>query len=167
MPRVLSLEVANGHWQHALGVDIFTQPVNALKTDLKQLLDPYDIFGLFDSGPGWVNPKSSRPVTSLIGGKEFGGIRLIADQRYGLPDLFWSWYHRQYKKDGDPDLTAGEARELYKQWQAEGEPDAEGHRTKPSSDSQMVVPPVEIPDIPLVPSDEFLFEVPPMPLFVY
>ena len=59
-----------GEFFHGPGFDI------VLKQRLKSVLDPFDIFGPFDSG-GWTNLKSSRPVTSLVGGKEFGGVRLV------------------------------------------------------------------------------------------
>ena len=50
---------------------------------------------------------------------------------FGLPIAFWNWYHRQYKQSGDRDIGKDFAKELYEQWLKEGEPDAEGHRTKP------------------------------------
>lgn len=53
------------------------------------------------------------------------------DQTFGLPRPFWNWYHRQVKRPGDPDLTKEQARELHDQWKDEGEPNAEGKRTKP------------------------------------
>jgi hypothetical protein len=76
------------------------------------------------------------------------GIILVADQRYGLPDLFWSWYHRQVTKPGDPDLTKEEAEQWYKIWVQEGKPDAEGHRT---TNMVPVVPLPCTPDVPLFP----------------
>lgn len=38
------------------------------------------------------------------------------DQTFGLPRPFWRWYHRYYKQPGDPDLTFGEACDIYDQW---------------------------------------------------
>jgi uncharacterized protein RhaS with RHS repeats len=44
------------------------------------------------------------------------------DQRYGLPDDFWDWYHRREKSKGSPDLTKEEAEHLYDKWKSEGKP---------------------------------------------
>jgi RHS repeat-associated protein len=59
------------------------------------------------------------------------------DKFFGLPSDFWSWYHRQVKQPGDPDLTKDQADELYDEWQNLGQPDAEGHRTtEPSNEGE-------------------------------
>jgi RHS repeat-associated protein len=53
------------------------------------------------------------------------------DKYYGLPKEFWNWYHRQMKDPGEPDLTKPDAEDMKKEWERQGEPDADGHRTKP------------------------------------
>ena len=57
--------------------------------------------------------------------------------RYGLPEAFWNWYHRQYKCKGDSDIDKDGAKELYDEWLEEGKPNPEGSRT---------VPPKEVTD---------------------
>jgi RHS repeat-associated protein len=37
------------------------------------------------------------------------------DKTYGLPKDFWNWFHRQYKKPGDPDIGKNAAMELYEE----------------------------------------------------
>ncbi|MDR4515568.1 MAG: hypothetical protein MRJ23_12930 [Nitrosomonas sp.] len=44
------------------------------------------------------------------------------DKLFGLPKQFWNWYHRQVKRQGDPDLTKKEAQDLHKEWQNLGKP---------------------------------------------
>jgi hypothetical protein len=44
------------------------------------------------------------------------------DQRFGLSNKFWQWYHRFEKLDGAPDLTQDEACALYDEWCAAGCP---------------------------------------------
>ena len=53
------------------------------------------------------------------------------DQRFGIPKDFWRWYHRQYKSPGDPDIGREGAERLFEEWQSQGRPDDEGHRTEP------------------------------------
>lgn len=54
------------------------------------------------------------------------------DKKFGLPDEFWNWYHRQVKRPGDPDISSREeAMELYNDWINKGRPDAEGKTSKP------------------------------------
>ncbi|AGA25728.1 RHS repeat-associated core domain-containing protein [Singulisphaera acidiphila] len=48
------------------------------------------------------------------------------DKKYGLPDPFWNWYHRQCKKKGDLDATAEEALDLYEEWLDKGKPGPDG-----------------------------------------
>ncbi len=92
----------------------------------------------------------------------------IADKTYGLPAEFWSWYHRKGKKPGDPDIgSRQDALKWYQTWIAEGKPDAEGHRTVKSSNSNNVlvvplpVPYTSPPPIPLtVPDPTVPFTVP-------
>jgi RHS repeat-associated protein len=57
------------------------------------------------------------------------------DQKYGLPDKFWRWYHRQYKQEGDCDISKDDAYDLYDEWEDMGEPDEEGHVTKEDPDA--------------------------------
>ena len=38
------------------------------------------------------------------------------DKRYGLPDRFWRWYHRNRKEKGDPDLDRDQAMDEYQDW---------------------------------------------------
>lgn len=54
------------------------------------------------------------------------------DKYHGLPKQFWDWYHRQVKQPGDPDLTRPEAEEYKQEWERQGKPDGEGHRTTPT-----------------------------------
>jgi RHS repeat-associated protein len=56
--------------------------------------------------------------------------------RYGLPERFWNWYHRQYKCPGDPDIEKDDALDLYDEWLEEGEPNPEGTKTKPPKNEQ-------------------------------
>jgi hypothetical protein len=49
---------------------------------------------------------------------------------------FWRWYHRQYKEPGDPDIGKKQAEDLHKWWKENGEPDAEGHRTKDDDEEE-------------------------------
>ena len=44
------------------------------------------------------------------------------DRRFGLPNDFWDWYHRNRKRPGYPDLNRGEAHDYYEEWKAEGRP---------------------------------------------
>ncbi len=46
-------------------------------------------------------------------------------------DIFKGWYHRQYKKQGDPDASPDELGELWDEWDKQGRPNAEGTRTEP------------------------------------
>ena len=86
-------------------------------------------------------------------------IILISDDKtYALPQAFWRWYHRQIKKPGDPDLDKSEADAWYQIWEQEGEPDAEGHRTK---DPKIVIVPVDpAPLPPLTDPDVVPFRIP-------
>ena len=47
------------------------------------------------------------------------------DKRYGLPDRFWNWYHRNQKQPGAPDLGPQDAHDLYDDWLAQGQPGAD------------------------------------------
>ncbi len=47
------------------------------------------------------------------------------DKRFGLPDAFWRWYHRQLKEPGDPDLSFEEAQECFEEWKSLGSPGPE------------------------------------------
>jgi RHS repeat-associated protein len=45
------------------------------------------------------------------------------DKTYGLPKEFWSWYHRNIKRPGDPDVPSREdAKKYYDEWDQEGRP---------------------------------------------
>jgi RHS repeat-associated protein len=44
------------------------------------------------------------------------------DKRFGFPDLFWRWYHRECKLDGDRDLNYEEACALHEEWCRLGKP---------------------------------------------
>jgi len=56
------------------------------------------------------------------------------DNRCGLPDAFWDWYHRQIKQKGAPDIDCKEAREWHKEWERQGMPagDSKGKYRNPS-----------------------------------
>ena len=54
--------------------------------------------------------------------------------RFGIPESFWNWYHRQYKCKGDPDIGREEAEDLYKEWVKEGKPNPEGSKTVPGEE---------------------------------
>jgi RHS repeat-associated protein len=48
------------------------------------------------------------------------------DKRYGLPDRFWSWYHRNVKSKGDPDVPSrDDALSHYDDWLSQGKPGAD------------------------------------------
>ncbi|MBP8116772.1 MAG: hypothetical protein KAY09_03485 [Nitrospira sp.] len=55
------------------------------------------------------------------------------DRKYGFPDDFWNWYHKQEKrKRGGPDIDdREEAKDYYEEWKRQGKPNPEGHRTEP------------------------------------
>jgi hypothetical protein len=98
----------------------------------------------------------------------------IADKTYGLPAEFWSWYHRKGKKSGDPDIgSRQDALKWYQTWIAEGKPDAEGHRTVKSNNSNNVlvvplpVPYTSPPPIPLTVPDPAVPLTVPDPLLVF
>jgi hypothetical protein len=40
----------------------------------------------------------------------------------GLPEAFWKWHHKKYKRRGDPDATQEEAEEAYEEWCGLGKP---------------------------------------------
>ena len=63
------------------------------------------------------------------------------DKRYGLPDEFWRWYHRQVKRPGDKDITKEEADDLYDEWKKSGKPNGEGSKTE--KENKMVICPGE------------------------
>ncbi len=44
------------------------------------------------------------------------------DKLWGLPKRFWRWYHRNFKRPGDPDLGKEEARALCDEWEQMGKP---------------------------------------------
>lgn len=44
------------------------------------------------------------------------------DKRFGLPKLFWRWYHRECKQAGDADLNYEEACALHDEWCRLGKP---------------------------------------------
>jgi RHS repeat-associated protein len=68
------------------------------------------------------------------------------DRRFGLPDRFWDWYHRQVKQPGDPDINSRpEADEWFEEWKRQGEPDGEGSRRR--DDKPIDVPPLPGPDV--------------------
>jgi RHS repeat-associated protein len=56
------------------------------------------------------------------------------DQRYGLPNDFWDWYHNQRKQKGEPDLTRPEAEEEAEEWRRQGKPRGNGNRPRPDFD---------------------------------
>jgi hypothetical protein len=68
------------------------------------------------------------------------------DKRWGLPDDFWDWYHRQVKQEGDPDLPKDEADELKDEWDRQGRPDGEGHRTVYDFKQIYMCPPLPAPN---------------------
>jgi len=47
------------------------------------------------------------------------------EQRFGLPDEFWQWYHRQVKQPGDSDITRPEVLPIYQEWLRLGKPGSE------------------------------------------
>jgi hypothetical protein len=51
-----------------------------------------------------------------------------SDRFYGLPRDFWNWYHRQIKRDGDPDLERDEAEGWYREWERLDRPGPDGSR---------------------------------------
>ncbi len=63
--------------------------------------------------------------------------------RFGLPDDFWRWYHRQVKQPGDLDIDKDVADWWYDDWIDNGRPDPEGHRTDPKQDPPPELPPEE------------------------
>jgi RHS repeat-associated protein len=105
---------------------------------------------LFESSPGgdWTLalPIMAPPALASGGLGGGGGLRLVVEKRYDLPNEFWSWYHRQIKKPGDPDLDKGQAEWWFNQWLREGKPNPEGHSTEMSP---VFIPP--FPDLLLVP----------------
>jgi len=99
------------------------------------------------------------------------GVIVLAtykDKKYGYPDPFWHWYHRQQKKAGSPpNASRKEAAEEYEEWLRRGKPDAEGHATEDTGDedSDDEEPPdagnnslrMIVPILPIIP---FLFGLP-------
>jgi RHS repeat-associated protein len=74
------------------------------------------------------------------------------DKLFGLPKKIWNWYHRQVKKDGDPDLDAEDARELFDDWQKQGKPGPDNKRGKGGKKGggfnlDFVIPFAELPDV--------------------
>jgi hypothetical protein len=47
------------------------------------------------------------------------------DQRFGLPNDFWRWYHRQVKDDFDSDISRPEVLPIYQEWLRLGRPGPE------------------------------------------
>ena len=72
------------------------------------------------------------------------------DKRYGYPDRFWRWYHRNRKGPGDPDLDKEGADEAYREWQDLGEPGADGDDYK--VERRFVCPPLPAPN-PIIITD--------------
>ncbi|MDB5815470.1 MAG: Wall-associated protein, partial [Rhodocyclales bacterium] len=65
------------------------------------------------------------------------------DKHYGYPPDFWSWYHQNVKKPGDPDLDKEGAKEEYDEWVDLGKPPPDkkkGPKNKPAA------PPPEAPE---------------------
>ena len=52
------------------------------------------------------------------------------DKLYGLPKKFWQWYHRNEKRQGDPDLGPDDARDLHKEWKDKGSPGPDQKRNQ-------------------------------------
>ena len=51
------------------------------------------------------------------------------DKTFGLPKDFWNWYHRQWKRPGDPDIQSlQEAQEPYQEWCRQGRPGPDNNR---------------------------------------
>ncbi|MBC7834514.1 MAG: hypothetical protein H7Y88_05360 [Phycisphaerales bacterium] len=58
--------------------------------------------------------------------------RAPGDKKFGLPDEFWKWYHRNMKDAFDQDLTKEQADELYEEWKQFNKPGGDKWKNKRS-----------------------------------
>ena len=56
------------------------------------------------------------------------------DKKYGIPDDFWRWYHRNGKRSGDQDLGPGGADDEYEYWKKLGKPKPDHKRDRRNPD---------------------------------
>ena len=99
------------------------------------------------SNPSLYEPESPVPAQAKRDGAQSAGM----GNYFGLSRDFWNWYHKQYKGPGDPDIDKPTARQLYDEWQTNGRPDGEGHRTVEPESPPPESPPPETP-LPATPS---------------
>ncbi|QGM99944.1 RHS repeat protein (plasmid) [Methylocystis parvus] len=72
---------------------------------------------VFADGPTLFGYATQKPLSVI----DLNGLQ-PKDQRFGLPKLFWRWYHREVKLPGDADLCYEEACELHDEWCRLGKP---------------------------------------------
>jgi RHS repeat-associated protein len=72
---------------------------------------------LFADGPSLFGYATENPFSKI----DPNGLQ-PKDKRFGLPKLFWRWYHRECKQPGDSDLTYEEACDFFDEWCRLGKP---------------------------------------------